>query len=329
MPSRKRRREMPAGAELSRFKQRLLLANAAALAVLVAAGLWTAHASREAHLARARQAAADLALGLSQNIATRLSQVDDSLQATLRRLAELRQAQGQPDLGELARIAEQERIRGPGLDALRVTDANGLVLNPGDRPAVSMADRDYFRAARATPMQTVVSEPLRGRLIGGWGLVLARARLDAEGHFTGVVYASLKTERLRDELKRADVGPQGAATLRSRSLQLIARHAPRDANPETGTGTTKVSDALRAALASDAARGSFVARTVLDGVERVTAYEAVPGYPLLMLVGLGTEDVYAAWHRDVGLLAAGLLGLQALLGVLSVRAWRARVRRPA
>jgi diguanylate cyclase (GGDEF)-like protein/PAS domain S-box-containing protein len=115
-------------------------------------------------------------------------------------------------------------------------------------------------------------------------------------------------------------------TLRSTSLQLIARYSPLDANPEAGTGTTRVSEQLRAALATNPKQGSFVTRTALDGVERATAYEAVPDYPMLMLAGLATEDFYAGWRREVGVLAALLLLLEAVLVAFSVFIYRAQAR---
>ncbi|MGM9481452.1 diguanylate cyclase domain-containing protein [Roseateles sp. NT4] len=308
-------------ASLLRFKRYLILGNLVILAVVVLVALLVARASYESHEARGRQTAANLAQTLSQSVSAGLKLVDNSLQTTLKRLDGLA-----PDPLALARVAEEQRSLVPTIDALRVTDANGLVLNPGDRPAVSMADRDYFQAAKAEPTKTVVSEPQRGRIIGGWGLVIARARTGADGSFQGVVYASIKTDRFREDFRRADVGEQGAVTLRSGTLQLIARHSLLDANPEAGTGTTKVSDQLHAALAQDRGRGSFVTRTALDGVERVTAYEAVPDYPLLLLVGLATEDFFAGWRREVTGLAALLLLLELLLLAFSVVIYRAQAR---
>ncbi|WP_457442447.1 diguanylate cyclase domain-containing protein [Roseateles sp. P5_E4] len=311
-------------ASLLRFKRYLILGNLIILAMVVLVALRVAYASQQTHEAQARQTAANLAHTLGQNVSAGFRLVDNSLQSLLKRLDEL-PAKG-ADLREIARIAEEQRALVPTIDALRVTDANGLVLNPGDRPAVSMADRDYFREAQADPTRTAISEPQRGRIIGGWGLVLARARTAADGRFLGVVYASIKTERFRDDFKRANVGAQGAVTLRSSSLQLIARYSPLDANPEAGTGTTRVSEQLRAALAANPRQGSFVTRTALDGVERATAYETVPDYPMLMLAGLATEDFYAGWRREVGVLAALLLLLEALLVAFSVFIYRAQAR---
>jgi hypothetical protein len=311
----------PSSTDLPRFRRLLILGNLAVLVALVLATLQMAHTRRRAHEAQAHQTATSSARALSESVSAGFRHIDDGLRSTLKRLDAL-QAAGTPEPRELARVMEEERARMPAIDALRVTDASGLVLNPGDRPGMSMADRGYFRAARADPTQTIVSEPLRGRLIGGWGLAIARARTDAEGHFTGVVYASFKTERLRDELKRVDVGAKGAVTLRSRSLQLIARYSPLDANPDAGIGTAKVSAPLLAALAASPASGSFVSRTALDDVERVTAYESVPGYAMVLLVGLSTEAFQAAWRREVGLLAVAALLLQALLAAASVAVYR-------
>ncbi len=308
-------------ASLRRFKRHLILGNLVILAMVVLVATRVARASYESHEARGRQTAANLAQTLSQSVSAGLKLVDNSLQTTLKRVDGLT-----PDPKALASVAEEQRSLVPTIDALRVTDANGLVLNPGDRPAVSMADRDYFQAAKADPAHTVVSEPQRGRIIGGWGLVMARARRAADGSFQGIVYASIKTDRFREEFKRADVGAQGAVTLRSGTLQLIARHSPLDANPESGTGTAKVSDQLETALALDKTHGSFVTRTVLDGIERVTAYEAVPDYPMLLLVGLATEDFFAGWRREVTTLAALLLLLEALLLTFSVIIYRAQAR---
>lgn len=316
-------RQIPA--RLQRFKRQLILGNLAMLALAAAVIGWQADTGRRSHEARARQTAIGLAQTLSLSVSASFKGVDDRLQSLLKRLDDL-PGKGSPDPQALANAAEAERALLPMVEALRVTDANGLVLNPGDRPAISMADRDYFRAAKVAPTQMAVSEPQRGRIVGGWGLVLARARSDADGRFLGVVYASIKTERLRDAFKRAEVGAQGAVTLRSRSLQLIARHSPRDPDSDAGTGTIKVSESLLAALAQDPMRGSVISRTALDGVERVTAYEAVPDLPMLLLVGLATEDFYAGWRREVGLLAGGLLLLQALLAGLSVVAYRRRAR---
>ncbi|MBI3347537.1 MAG: diguanylate cyclase [Burkholderiales bacterium] len=308
---------------LSRFKRSLILGNALILAVVVGVAVRVAEDSHQAQEARARETAANLAQTLAQSVSAGLKLIDNALQSTLKRLNEL-PARGQQDARELTRIAEDQRLLVPAMNGLRVTDAEGWVLTTGGRPAVSVGDRGYFQAARADVEQTVVSEPQEGRIDGGWGLVLARARIDAQGRFLGVVYAGMKTARFREDFKRADVGPQGAVTLRSNSLRLVARFSPQEPGAEAGVGTVKVSEQLRVALTENPARGSFVTHTAMDGVERITAYEAVPGYPMLLLVGLSTEDFYAAWRQQIAVLAGLLLLLEALLVGFSVFVYRAQ-----
>jgi diguanylate cyclase (GGDEF)-like protein/PAS domain S-box-containing protein len=317
---------------LGRFRRNLILGNLLLLALIALAAALVATASYRAHEERSRASAADLARTLSQSVAATLQLVDNTLLSTLNQLD--RQGTTWPlAAGELARIADAQRALVPAMTALRVTDAEGRVLNPDtDGPAnVSVADRDYFQAARADPARLAVSEPMQGRLKKGWGLVLARARLDEAGRFIGVVYGGIVAEGLVQDFRRADVGTHGIVALRSSSLRLFARHSPRDRNPEARLGMAQVSDAFREALKADPWQGSYVARSTLDGIERVTAYTQVGKHPLLLQVGLATEDFFVAWQRQMvqlggllALLAAVVLGASALIYRAQARQVRAR-----
>ncbi|MGQ3055280.1 MAG: diguanylate cyclase domain-containing protein [Roseateles sp.] len=313
--------------DMRRFRRYLALGNVLILAIVATATVLAASASYRAQEQRARDQAAGLAQTLALGVASTIALVDHTLQSTLYHV-EQQQARGPLNAAALTQVTAGQRALVPSINALRVTDADGWVLNPdaGGPARVSVADRDYFRAARAEPARLAVSEPLQGRLKAGWGLVFARARLDASGRFAGVVYAGIGTETFTAHFQQADVGAQGAVSLRARSLKLIARYSPQAQAPEAGLGKATVSEGLVAALAASPARGSYVARTALDGVERVTAYTEVPGYPLLMLVGLGTEDFFAPWQRQVVGMGSLLLLLAIVLIGASVALYRAQAR---
>lgn len=303
---------------LRRFVRVLLLGNLAIFGILVLTMAFALHSSRQAYSERAQQAAENLARTLSLGVGAEIRQIDNALlSATLqfRRLT---------DMGKLtppiaARIADELKAQIPQADTLRLTDANGLVLNGGTSASVSIADRNYFKQAQDNPDSLVISEPIQGRIIQKWGIALARARLAADGSFAGVVYANLSSDHFLDMFDDYMLGPQGAVTLRSDTLKLIARFSAAEKIPDTGIGTSNVSAELRAAMATNAERGFFVTRTALDGIERATAYQRVPGLPLIVLVGLGTDDFYAPWRKQVmeiggltALLAAMVAGLSVL-----------------
>jgi diguanylate cyclase (GGDEF)-like protein/PAS domain S-box-containing protein len=74
-----------------------------------------------------------------------------------------------------------------------------------------------------------------------------------------------------------------------------------------------VSPELRAAVARAPARGSIVARNVFDGIQRVSAYEAVPGYPLLAQAGLSMREYFAPWRHQAWVFGGLALGQCALI----------------
>ncbi len=313
---------------LRRFGVGLAIANALILSLLALALGLSLGSSRAAYGERARVVGENLALTLSLTVSAQLKQVDNALQSTLQ------QFNRQEEAGALApatvqRIAEEQRALVPQVEAIRLTDANGLVINgeAGAAP-VSVADRDYFVAARNRTAQLAVSEPLQGRFSKRWGVVLARARLDRQGRFLGIVYANLHTEHFRAVFDDVALGTQGAVTLRTESLRLVARYSPLDKVPNQGVGTATVSEQLRSQLAANPDKGAFSTRTALDGVERINTYQRVPGYPLLLVAGLGLEEYYRPWRLELlqqGALAALMAGLALALSVLLYRRQAAEI----
>ncbi len=302
---------------LRRFARRLVVANLVVLAILVMTVSLALMSSREAYKERALSSAENLARVLALNIASEIKQVDNALASTIL------EANWEADRGGLAepqasRIAQSQRSLVPQVDTIRLTDADGIVINSdGAGARISLADRDYFKATQAgaaqAPSKLIISEPLQGRIIQKWGVILSRARVDSEGGFQGIAYSSLSSDHFVDMFDDVLVGHHGAVTLRTESLRLIARFAP-SARPLAGgdMGGAKVSADLQAALRADPEHGAYITITAIDGIERATAYQRVPGYPLLVLVGLGTEESYWPWRHE----ALSLTSLAALLQLL-------------
>ncbi len=295
----------------------LVISNIAILAIIAVAAAQALWASHTAHTQQARQATENLALTLSIGIASDIKQVDNVLLSTRAQLAQAVTARD--GWGRLGEIVERNRELLPQIDALRVTDARGRVLNTEEASALTVGDRGYFEAARKASGGLVFSEPLNDRLLKNWGLVLARARTDAKGEFNGVVYAHLPADYFLRAFDDVRVGRHGAVSLRTETLELIARYAPGQRESASLVGSNTVSAELRAALSRDARQGFYISPTAVDGIERANAYRQVNGHPLLIIAGLGTQDFYRPWRREVattaalaGLLAAGVVGLSVL-----------------
>ena len=270
----------------------LLLGNLLAALLVALLAYFVLGVSRDAYTQRAQDAAAALARALQQAIAADLDRVDLALRSAL-----------------------LDPQRGPVLP--------GVPLQRVDAATAAPADAEWLARVRSAP-GLVVSEPQRLD-DGRWVLRLARRLPAPDGRFDGALVADVPVERLHERLSSVDLGPSGAATVRSATLRLVARRAAGASDPQADVGTANVSAQLREALASAPASGRYVAPTALDRVERANAYERVGDLPLVVLVGLSTEDFLAPWRREVAvvvLLAALAVAVLALSSVLLHRAWR-------
>jgi len=191
---------------------------------------------------------------------------------------------------------------------------------------VRIADRAYFERARQGDEGLLFSEPLVSRISGKWVLILARRLTRPDGSFGGVVTAGIGVESLAATFATVDLGKHGAITLRDAALRLVARY-PAPAASGSGVGSANVSAQLMEGLRTEGEAGSYVAASVLDGIERVNAYRQVGRLPFHVIVGISSEQWRAAARREaaeMGALAALAVALTVFLSWLLHGAWRRR-----
>lgn len=307
--------------DLRRLRCALWLVNllvAGSLAVLAVLSL---SASRAVYTERVRDTTENLAISLQANIGAELTQVDIGL----RQLRdELSRNQGH---AQLPAMLASQRVLLPFVEELGITSSRGSVsvfegatLQTGS----DLGAHDFFAKVRdAAHDQAVLSEPLQLGAAQRWMVVLARRLTGADSRFDGIVYALIPADHFGRVLGSVNLGSQGAATLRSEHMRLIARHSAfRGQGP--AIGSARISSELSRALALDAQQGFYVAATVLDGVERSNAYRRLRDFPMWVLVGLGTDEVYAPWRSRVayvtGLMSA-LLVVLATGSIVGYRSW--------
>jgi PAS domain S-box-containing protein len=201
--------------------------------------------------------------------------------------------------------------RVPAVQVLAVFDAQGRQVC-GEAPAtrcrhLNVADRPYFLAARQQQGDEVrLVGPLASRLDGLPVLMLVRPLRATDGSFQGVVSALLPLAGLQGLLRATRPGDAGAVGLRTLDLQTLVREPPLPANV---AASSPVSAQLRAALAASPEAGLYRAPTGGDGVDRISAYQRVRGWPVLVLVGSAADDVLATWRAAASVAALFLLVL--------------------
>jgi diguanylate cyclase (GGDEF)-like protein/PAS domain S-box-containing protein len=311
---------------------RLLLASNLAIGLLLAFLVYLVlTASRDSYARQARDVAEGMAAIAQASIASELDQVDAVMRATESELLRV-MAAGRADDAVVQSVLQSNFKLLKGVEALRMADAVGNVRWGTALPAgapTSVADREYFKVgARHTSGDTLVAGPLKSRVSGNWVIAFMRP-LHVDGQFRALLYVSIGAEYFNKLFERYDLVDQDAITLRNNRLELIARRAP-GSSIQGEVGSTAVSEILREAVAAQPAQGTFVAKVVLDGIERTNAYRKVDRWPFTVYAGIAHTRFFKPWAQQawpVSLLAALAWGLVVAASVAifraSTREWRA------
>ncbi|HVI50705.1 MAG TPA: ATP-binding protein [Candidatus Sulfotelmatobacter sp.] len=277
------------------------------------------------HEDRARVASQNLSALLAQTIGAEIDQVGLALAAMADEAQREMAADGiDPDI--FNEVLERQQRRLPYLEALRVTDASGVIrygsqietLSRRQTPLPDLSDREYFITLKQQSgnADLVISHPLQSRVSQQWDIVVARRYLTPDGRFAGIVYATLPVRHFNEILASLSLGRNGTAILRaSQDYALLARFPILDAY-----GQTKMSQEFLANAQAAPALGTYLAHGAADGVERIFTYRRLSRHPLMVLVGLATQDYVEDWRQDTGKtgLLLCLFLLTTLVGGLSM-----------
>ena len=306
---------------------RIVLGNLLVAALLCFATWLGVHANYRADMDLGVAVTRHQARSLSLELAAEVRLVDNALSS----IASRYRARSLDGLSAanfaLYEMLQEQRALIPFVTALRITDSAGEVLITPSEIDVpfSVAERAYFAQAREAD-RMVVSEPLISHSFGKWSIVLAR-RLQAEGgQFQGIVYAIVAAEHFHQLFQRQSFGTSSAMALRTDQALLVARYPAASQDADAGIGKAAVSSEYHQAISRNSEEGWYITPTLIDGVERITAYHRLPGYPLTVFTGLGTEAYMAMWRASAWR-AWGLAGLCiALIALGSVALYRLQQR---
>ncbi len=272
----------------------LLLAVVLALAMLgsIVAVLWSKRAS---DIEAAEVTTRNLSLVLEGQTSYSLIAIDGALSTYVTLWSQLVPSR-RPDADALGRLLREHTAAGSYTRSIYILDTQGRMVlrSSGQLSDEYFADREYFRTHVVADNGLHISEMMKGRITGRWGMVLSRRLTDPDGRFAGVVVAAVEPGKLEQVFSGVDIGPRGRLSLRHVDGHLIVR-IPADKNA-IGKMLPMTSQML--ARMGDAGVFTGELKSSLDGVERIYTARRVRGTPLLVFVGLSKEDVLATWTRS-------------------------------
>jgi len=229
------------------------------------------------------------------------------------------QAAREEQLRERLRV---DVLRLPFVYAATVAGADGHILaTTQDDPIAnrSLDKREAFTAPQhATDNALYVGRPFTGRRDGSRTFTLSRRINTKAGQFGGVVVARVAFEYLASFYAGVDVTP-------GTSIRLVRSDGTTLAQYPLGDGPIADDLDLRRLYASVVRSSGKLNYLRADGVDRVVAFQAIQGYPIVVEVNRSLSSVMEPWIRHeiwstvrtflLVLLAAGLvLALRLALG---------------
>jgi PAS domain S-box-containing protein len=226
------------------------------------------------------------------------------------------------------RLRDRAHLIAPIQD-LFVVGADGRVIVSSAHfpvPTTSLANRPYVIAHRLDAgSELYVSDALARKGDGSWTIAFSRGVRGPKGEFMGVVAAELDLDYFRRLYAGVALGPGRVVNLFGRNGQLLA-HYP-DGGADIGRSFTD--EPLVRPPPSGASAVTSVLHSPVDGRDEIYASQAVPGFPLVVGVGVDEALALEPWRTQAlhSAVRAGLLCLAVLLLIaLVIRQLRRRER---
>lgn len=189
----------------------------------------------------------------------------------------------------------------PGQVKAYVVDQQGNTLystDPQIRP-INITDRDYFKAL-AGGAKTYVSGLLVSRLSGEQIFVFSR-RLERAGKFAGAAMVSFQVELLKEVWDAVDLGPNSTVSIIRKDGQLVARY-PLAPGPLDMSSYVLFTEYL-----PKSSSGTYLAKSPLDGQNRVVAYRRVENTDFVAIGSTDYQQGMKAFWEDVSIAISVLL----------------------
>ena len=205
---------------------------------------------------------------------------------------------------------------------VNVFDADGRLINASAAwpvPAVSVADRSYFKTLKSDPQSpAMLIEPVYSRITGVWTTVIARKITGPNGEFLGAIGRGIEPVNFEKFFASVALGSGAAIAMHHRDGTLLARYPHVDEMIGKNFRTGPASQ-LRV---FDLPHSTSRLTSPIDGKDRLISSRALTNFPIVIVAATTTSAALADWREQIAMLivvaSLSVLAISALL-FLAVR----------
>jgi len=310
-----------------RNRARILAWGIAAVVTAVVIAMGTAatisiNQSQEAALKNMQAAAANLAFASDEDVTHTLDTIEGAMQALANRMAAKRS-----HINLYVWSRQYPIITPPTVEAVMISPKGKIIGASWTRkPAPEdVSDQEYFRKQREPRVNTVsVGKPVKSPGSGQM-LIPVSERVEARnGSFVGVLTFFVAPGNLTTLYQSLDLGRDGVISLAGTDGVILSHVTKSSPSGLEGAGLPL----LRRGgpeFTPENSGGSYIQRSMIDGVTRVFAYRRGWDYPVIVAVGLdyyegvASARAHSAMMFELTVSAALLLGGFALYLIQEIR----------
>jgi diguanylate cyclase (GGDEF)-like protein len=161
-------------------------------------------------------------------------------------------------------------------------------------PNANNADREYFQFHKTIDSTLPhIGQAIRSRTTNDWIIPISRRVNDSEGHFAGVVLATIELAYFDRFFDRFDIGKRGVITLTMADGTVLARRP----TMENVHGASIAEGELFRKYLKERYEGTATVQSILDHEVRLYGYKRLDRYPMVVLAGLSEHEVLDEWRQ--------------------------------
>jgi diguanylate cyclase (GGDEF)-like protein len=201
---------------------------------------------------------------------------------------------------------------------INIFDADGVLINASSVwpvPAVSVADRPYFKAFKNDPKSPDMKiEPVYSRITGVWTVVIARKITGPNGEFLGAIGRGVEPANFERFFASLALGDDAAISMFHREGTLLARYP----HVDTMIGQNFGEGPFFQNILPKTDHGSLRLTSPVDGQDRLGSVRLLNNFPIAVIATRTVSAALVDWHAQVRFLIAAAGGFMLVIATMLV-----------